>query len=164
MMVNMRNKTSYSTVLGLLLVCLFAVCMLFTLAYGATIYKDISSVMDSQYGTRTVLSYVVTKVRHYDVAGSVELGSLDGMDAIILREEIDDEKYLTYIYAYDGSLCELFCPAYLELTLDSGEQIISLDELEFSLSDSGNLLEIKVSLGDDTARQTLYIRSGKAVA
>ena len=74
---------------SLLLLSAFAVSLMLVLALGALQYREISGVLDEQYGPRTAQSYIAAKVRRHDHTGGVTLGALGGCDALMLREEIE---------------------------------------------------------------------------
>ncbi len=154
----MKKRAPFGLVAGLFLVCVFAVCLFMTVGAGAGVYKDITQVMEEQYASRTALGYVTQKLRQSDAAGSVELGSLGGVDAVIIREDIDGEEYTTFVYCYEGYITELFCPASEALTPSDGLTVIAAESLDFTLT--GKLLRVDCSteLGDGTAY--VYLRSG----
>ena len=155
------NKHSgiMDTLIVLALVCVFAVCALLVLASGARIYQEISGEMEQQYTQRTALSYIVTKVRHYDAAGAVELGTLDGQPALLLRESDEDGDYITYLYWYEGSLWELFCYEGDEFLPSDGEELMALEGLQFTRE--GDLLEISCLAGGRADMQRVYLRCGE---
>ena len=48
------------------------------------------------------------KLHQADSSDSIAAGSFDGQDAIVIRQNYSDQSYVTYLYAYDGYLRELF--------------------------------------------------------
>lgn len=147
------------TMIVLALVCVFAVCALLVLASGARIYQEISGEMEQQYSQRTALSYIVTKVRHYDSAGAVELGTLSDTPALLMRESDEDGDYVTYLYWYEGSLWELFCYDGDEFLPNDGEELMELERLHFALE--GELLEISCMAAGREDSQYVYLRCGE---
>lgn len=146
----MRKSMGFDTVAGLLLICVFAVCLFFALAAGAGIYKSISAVMEEQFTSRTACGYVASRLRQGDAEGAVSVGSLGEEEALIISEEIDGEAYRTYVYCHDGYIRELFCPASEELTPTDGLRVIPAESLSFSVS--GGLLRFVcvTSAGSET--------------
>jgi hypothetical protein len=147
----MKNRHfGFDIIIGLFLICVFAVCQFYVLAAGAGIYKDVSAVMEEQYGERNALGYISTKLHQSDAKGMVSLGRLGDVEAIIIREEMDCFAYNTFIYCHEGYICELFCPATERLTPSDGLLVIAAEELGFSLD--GGLLRVdcKTTAGDDT--------------
>lgn len=133
----MKRSHSLDVVVGLLLFCVFAVSMLAVLLTGAKAYKRISLSMDEQYRERTCISYIAAKIRHYNVAGAVEADTLEDTSVLRFTEEFDGSRYITYIYYYDGYICELFTPEDVELPLSEGMPIIAADALTFTEESDG---------------------------
>ena len=115
-----------------LLFFLFACCMFFVLISGAKSYKNVTAVMEEQFSVNTCISYVTAKVRHYDSGGAVTIGEIGDTEALLFKEKIKGEEYLTYLYCYDGNLMELFCSADMEMMPYDGQQVMKLDTLELS--------------------------------
>lgn len=155
----MKQKHSIDTVFALALFCLFAVMALLVLSSGIRTYRGIEESMQSHYDQRTALSYIASKVRHYDAAGSVSVGDFGGENALCLREEIDGYEFCTWIYEYDGQIYELFTEPECELTPDCGEAILSADSLEFERE--GDLIYVQCTGVDGAkAELCLALRSG----
>lgn len=142
---------------SLLLLGAFAVSLLLVLALGALQYREISGVLDEQYGPRTAQSYIAAKVRRHDHADGVALGSLGGCGALVLREEIEGWDYVTYIYCYDNGLYELFCEAGSGLLPEDGERLLDLDSLSFDLADG--LLRVTCTDGGERYETCLALRA-----
>ena len=86
---------------------LLAICGLLVLILAADIYQDTTTMADENYESRTVLSYLTEKI-HQNDNGTVTIGSVDGTDSLIIRQDYDGEEYCTYIFEEDGMLKELF--------------------------------------------------------
>ena len=142
---------------SLLLLGAFAVSLLLVLALGVLQYREISGVLDEQYGPSTAQSYIAAKVRSHDHAGGVTLGTLDGCDALLLHEEVEGWDYVTYIYCYDNGLYELFCEAESELLPEDGERLLDLDSLSFDLADG--LLRVTCTDGGARYETCLALRA-----
>ena len=76
---------------------------------GSGVYRNTTVQMEENYVARTALSYVAEKVRQHDTSGGVRLTEEEGETVLVLQntENTTDTDYLTYIYSYDGWLCEL---------------------------------------------------------
>ena len=142
-----------------LLFFLFASCMFFVLISGAKSYKNVTAVMEEQFSVNTCISYITAKVRHYDSEGAVTVGKIGDTDALLLREKIDGEDYLTYLYCYEDSLTELFCSADMEVHPFDGQQIMELDSLEFSTED--DLIHFSCEMNGNQADASVFLQSGK---
>lgn len=148
-----RNAGIFDTLIGLLLMCVFSACALLVLASGARIYKEISDNLEGQYTGRTAVSYIATKLRS---SQNARIGELGGQEALVMREEDEDGVFVTYIYMYDGSLCELYCYEGDDFLPSDGERLMKLDSVAFSTS--GGLFTVEC--GDFT--QSVYMRGGAA--
>ena len=142
-----------------LLFFLFACCMFFVLISGAKSYKNVTAVMEEQFSINTCISYVTAKVRHYDSEGAVIIGKIGDTDALLLKEMIDGEEYLTYLYCYDDSLMELFCSADMEVYPIEGQKIMELDSLELSTED--DLIHFSCEINEKQASTSVLLQSGK---
>ena len=142
-----------------LLFFLFACCMFFVLISGAKSYKNVTAVMEEQFSVNTCISYITAKVRHYDSEGAVTTGKIGDTDALLFRETIQGEEYLTYLYCYDDNLMELFCSTDMEMMPYDGQQIMKLDSLELSAED--NMIHFSCEINGNQANASVYLQSGK---
>lgn len=157
-----KNAALMDTLIVLALVCVFAVCALLVLASGARIYQEVSGELERQYTERTALSYVTSKVRHYDAAGGVTLGRLGDAPALLLLESDEEGDFVTYLYWDEGSLCELYCYAGDAFLPSDGEKLMALEEVSFSLQ--GRLLEIHCAAAGRESSARVYLRCGEGGA
>lgn len=156
----MENKSRIlETLPNFLLFFLFTCCMFFVLLSGAKLYKNVSGVMEEQFGVNTCVSYLTAKVRHYDVGDAVSIGKIGEENALLLKEMINGEEYLTYLYCADGNLMELFCKADMEVFTADGQMIMPLQELSFSIED--DLLSFSCEAEGETAEAVVFLQSGK---
>ncbi len=145
---------------GLFIVCLFAVCMFMTLAFGSLIYSDVSDVMEQQYTVRTAAGYLTTRVRQGNADGVLEVGTFDGCEALVLREEYFEEVYVTYIYCWDGYLRELYCLEGEEFHASDGETVAAAEAVHFEID--GGLLRVTCSAGGREAVQYIQLTAREA--
>ena len=88
---------------------LLAICGLLVLILAADIYQDTTTMADENYESRTVLSYLTEKI-HQNDNGTVTIGSVDGTDSLIIRQDYDGEEYCTYIFeALENGLLHFSC-------------------------------------------------------
>lgn len=127
-------------------------CALFSVVFGADVYKNINYRMDRNFNSITALSYVSNKVKQNDVAGYVTVDKVDGISVLKLAEYYDGNKYETMIYCKDGHLMEVFAGADSDIGLDDGLEVMELKHMEFSISDN-KLLHIDISPEDDRSKQ-----------
>lgn len=75
--------------LALLLLLVFAVCVLSVLLTGADTYQTLTRRDQDSYDRRTAAQYLATRVRQADRADGVAVADFQGCDALELTETID---------------------------------------------------------------------------
>ena len=136
---------SIDTIFVLIVFSIFAFSVLMVLMLGASIYKNINDISREDEHERTVLSYVRTKTKNFDVAGNVSVEKFHGVSALCIYENIDGTEFRTVIYGYDGWLYELFHDSSLAFSLDGGVRVSRIDDISFEQLDHGL---IRVTTGD----------------
>jgi len=145
---------SIDTIFVLIVFSIFAVSVLMVLMLGASIYSNINDIaLEGQY-EQTVLSYIWTKTKNFDDAGSLHVGDFDGNSALFIDEKLGDYYYRTTIYSHDGWLRELFSEVTFTFSPRDGAQVARIDDLRFEEAAHGL---IKVTAGSTSLY--LYPRS-----
>lgn len=141
------------------LFCLFAASALIVVLIGSGVYKNTTAHMEENFATRTALSYVAEKVRQHDTAGGVTLLEEGDGGVLVLTDTVNDGTYETYIYAYDGCLCELVIKEGTGFSREQGEQILKVDT--FSLeAKPGDFLQVTAAdSGSSPVSCLLHLRS-----
>ena len=143
---------------AVLLFAVFALCVLASLLSGAEIYRSVTQRDRDSYDRRTAVQYISTRLRQADARGAVAVEEYEGLDALVLTENINGRDYSTRVYCYDGYLCELFTAADNRLEPQAGERILPLEELTLSLEQG--LLTAEFTFDDGESRQaSLMLRS-----
>jgi len=159
-MKNEQKQLKMGSLLALMVFGVFAACLLFLLLTGADVYQKMRQRDTATYESRTAVQYMTTRVRQADRAESITAEMFDGLDALVLQEEIEGETYETKLYCYDGWLTELYAAADSDLSPADGEKILELKGLELSLQDG--LLQAKLTLPDGREEElSLQLRSGR---
>ena len=122
----MQKHSRIDTLFVLIILCVFAVSALASLAFGGSVYKNAIEQSHERYDERTSFFYIWTKVKNADEYGRVYVDHFDGIDALILEEDLYGEIYLTYIYCHDGWIKEIFGDAAYEYRLEDGQAILCL--------------------------------------
>ena len=137
----------------------FSVCSFMLILIGVQIYRSSASQLSSTYSTRTALSYTAEKIRQHDREGSVSLTEINGETALVTKELIGEETYMTYIYPEDNHLCELSVKEGTTVSAELGEKILEVNN--FCITEKGNgFLEISASDNDGTPLKLLiHLRS-----
>ena len=90
--------------------------------------------------------------------GGISVETFEGVDALVLLEEIDGIEYETRVYCYDGYLRELFAEAGGEFLPGDGEQILKAQAL--SVQRDGQTLKAELTDPNGEVQElTLYLRS-----
>ncbi len=165
MMIVREKKWHMSGVLMVLLLAVFALCLLMVLLTGAGVYQRTVERDQVGYEERTLRQYLASRVRQADCVDAVMVSSFtyeSGDDTLTLRQDYDGELYLTRIYVYDGYLRELFCAAEDDFLPEDGEKVLSAEHVSFTYEEDSRLLQAELTDADGTQeRILLYLRSGE---
>lgn len=148
------KRTGMGGVLALLLFGVFAVCILMVLLTGADIYQRLTQRDQGSYDRRTAAQYITTRVRQADTQGRITIEEFGGTSALVIREDIEGESYLTRVYCWDGYIQELFSAQRWQFGPEDGEPILEAAGLSFALEDG--LLTVCLQYEDGTQEQ-LYL-------
>ena len=144
----------------LVLFALFTLSTVILIIFGANIYQSTVNHMHSNYISRTNVSYIIEKFRQADQYNGIAIGSIQDTPALTLMEDINGETYVTYIYAFEGKLYELFARKNLEMYPDGGQPI--LDVSSFSIEQTKpNLFYIHITT-DDATDYSFYLTAHSA--
>lgn len=161
------HKTAHAveSLAALLLFAVFAVCVLSVLLTGAGVYRRLTERDRAAFDSRTAVRYVTTRVHKADRAEGLALRRFEGLDALVLPEQIDGDSYETWIYCYDGQLRELFIRSGTPAQPEDGGAVLEMESLTACWDEAcaGRLL---VELETERGREqlTLYLRCGGEVA
>ena len=154
-MLTKSNVSGFSLIPVLFVLTLFLLLSALSISViiaGSTVYEKISDNMDNNYDRRVTFSYLATKIRQNDSAGSIYIEEKDGVNMIAIKD-IDpfwDSAFVTYIYYYDGYIRELYFEIEdgktVDFELDWGDEIIKAEGFSFQFSDNED--QIKMSLTD----------------
>ncbi len=158
-----KKKTKITSLVVLLVFCIFAGCILLVLMTGADVYNRLVQREQTQFDQRTVAQYVTTRLRQGDLAGAVSVETFGGRSTLVIRETIAGNPYETRVYCYDGYVRELFSIADGDFEPVDGEKVLEAEALDFWLEQS--VLRVRIVLCDGTEQELcLYLRSGEEAA
>lgn len=146
---------------ALLLLGVFAVCVLMVLLTGAESYRRLNQRDAAAYDTRTAVQYITTKLRQADRLDCVTVGRFGDGDALVLTDEFDGERYVTRVYTYDGYLMELFSSED-EMAPEDGERLMPLTGLEAGVF--GHRVVITCLDGERETSFSVTLRAGEEAA
>lgn len=132
-----KRKHVVDMVFPFALFFVFASSALLVILLAADIYRNTTAMTESNYESRTVLSYMTEKIRQGDENGGVSIGSFDGHDSVIIRQTYGQQNYQTYIYEDEGVLRELFLLEGVEAVASDGRKIMEVHDLELEQLEKG---------------------------
>lgn len=152
------NKFQTEKVLVLVLFAVLAVCVILVLLTGAGVYGRLTERGQAAYERRTVPQYIATKIRQADCEGAVSVSRIEDTDTLQLTERIDEKRYLTRIYCYEGFVREFFSAEDVVFEPAAGEKLMEAEQMCFSLEDGSLLVTVRQRNGVMT-EQRLTLRS-----
>lgn len=153
------TKNSTGSLLTLLAFTLLITSLLLVLLSGADVVNRITERDRNGYDRRTAVQYMTTRIRHSDSDGALSVGTYNDSTALIITEEIDGETFQTFIYYYDGYICELFCRAGYTPAPEFGEKVLPADAMQ--ISDADDYIEIRIETNGSEETLRCMIRSRK---
>ncbi len=145
----------------LTLFSVFAISMVFLLATGSNVYKNIVNNIGVNYDERTSEAYIINKLRQGDVGGNIKIGKFHDLNAVIIEEEVDNIIFSTYLYYDDGFIKELYTRQSLDFDPDLGDNIIPAKG--FSMEQISDTLYSFTILTENGKEEKLFVhvRSSK---
>lgn len=137
------NQHNMQSVFVFVLLGLFAVLSTLLVLLGAQMYRETVDLANANNELRVLTNYVRGMVRAEDALQGVQVEDLDGVRVLSLYEDIDGERYATWIYAYDGQLREQFSSVEFGFDPEFGDVVCPVGRFEPSVS--GSLLSIDMT-------------------
>ncbi len=138
------QKHSVDTLFSFLLFGLFVLFLLVLLLFSAQLYQRSVGSLDENQNLHTAATYLTTKFRQHDNAGSRYVAHFGDLDALCFEDVIDDTACTTYIYLLDNELKELFTLSGTTLSPDAGTTIAALSGFDFEQTEDG-FLQIRLT-------------------
>lgn len=145
--------------LALLLLGVFALCILAVLLTGAGVYQRLTERGRTSGDSRTAAQYVATRVRQADAVGAVALEPFGDGDALVLTEDLEGTVCRTWVYCHEGWLRELFGDAAGDFAPEDGEKVLAAENLDLTLRDG--CLTADITVAGATEQVVLLLRSGE---
>ena len=140
------SQHAISGVFVFLLMGVFAVFSTVMVLLGARTYKSTSDRTQQHNESRVAAAYVRSMVRADDEKDEVLTENLNGIPTVTMIEVYDGDEYVTRLYAYEGTLRELFTERANEFEPDLGEPICPLEEMNAEIR--GGLMTIHLKSAD----------------
>jgi len=88
-----ENRHMVDVLFVITLFFVFALSTLTLVILGANVYKRTVDHMDTSFNARTSYAYLSQKLRQNDEVDTIELSDLDGINAIIMTNMVNDTVY-----------------------------------------------------------------------
>lgn len=159
-----RNTGNHGQALNvlftMLLFLVFVLCALFTVLIGGRVYENINARSQDNFTGSVALQYVANKVRQGDMEGAVRVRTVEDVPVLELESRLEGGNYVTWIYYYEGNICELFTDPSYGLGLSDGLKILECEGFWASQSEDGRLIHMETG-GAGGGSLTLALRSGE---
>ena len=155
-----EKRTDMRGIFIFALLAAFAMLSLAVVIIGARSYRGINATAEQAFLSRTGMSYLIGKVRGADAAGQIEIRKEGDLSVLTLGQELEGERYLTYIYCDGTQVREYFARADAAFSPDYGEKIFDASGLTFSL-EMGILQISIVDAGGNTHEGAVYLHAAK---
>ncbi|MDR1815335.1 MAG: DUF4860 domain-containing protein [Clostridiales Family XIII bacterium] len=145
---NRSGRHSFNLVFTILLLGIFALAAIFVAVLGAKVYANSAEKLQDNFDTRTSLVYLTEKVRTAG-GGSVEVIALDGTGdtALVIPQEIDGTVYESWIYIYEGELCESVIAQGSQMLPAAGQKIMPLKSFMAAADEDGVTILVETASG-----------------
>ena len=97
-----KNKHVIDMIFPIALFFVFISSCFIVLILSFHTYRKTVQLEQSNYQTRTALSYITQKIHQNDLIGSVSLQQIDQKDVLVLKSSYSQGKYTTYLDKDDG--------------------------------------------------------------
>ena len=127
---------------------LFAVMSTLMVLLGAQMYRGTVEKATENGENRLLGAYVRSMVRAEDTSGAMEIGEYNGVKTLAMREDLDGEMYVTWLYCYDGQLYEWFTSDDGDFSPESGTAICPAQRFEPRLENGLLTVDMTNGKGD----------------
>ncbi len=133
---NLRKKNhTVDMLFTLSLFAVFAITSLLIVFFGTQVYEKIAMDMESEFTSRTAISYLKKQINQNNVVGAISLGDIEGTEALVIKETLPEGDFVRYIYLFDGYLCELFTKSDIVPTKIAGQKMLEISKLDIQKED-----------------------------
>ena len=129
------NNHAISGVFVFALLGVFAICSTLLVLLCAQAYRSTVDQTALHRDERIIQSFVRNTLRGEDAEGAFGIFEKDGVKALTITSDFDDERYIRYLYCYNGMLMDLFISAEDTFTPSHGEEVCPAEAFTASLTD-----------------------------
>lgn len=126
-MYRQNKEFSFHFIFVMLLYLIIVILSVMIISLGKNIYDNINEERNTNYELRVSLSYIANKIRQSDKDKTVEIKDLHGVNALVINEVFDEERFQTWIYFYDGAIYEMFTDEENLFELSDGMKVVEAD-------------------------------------
>ena len=131
-----KRRTAQHSMQGVfvfVLLGLFAVMSTLMVLLGAQMYRNTVDRSTANNEDRVLGAYVRSMIRAEDTRDAMAVGEYDGVKTLAMREDLDGEPYVTWLYCYDDQMYEYFTSDDGTFNPESGTAICPAQRFEPSL-------------------------------
>ena len=106
-----NHKTVQHSMQGVfvfVLLGLFAVMSTLMVLLGAQMYRNTVDHATLNNENRVLDAYVRSMIRAGDLSGAVKIEDHDGVKALAMYDDLEEDAYVTWLYCYDNQLYEQY--------------------------------------------------------
>ncbi len=148
---NIKVKQAKHTVdmlFTLSLFAVFAITALLLVFFGTRVYENIAADMESEFTSRTAISYLKKQLNQNNVVGAISIGELeDDTNVLVIKETLPEGEFVRYIYLHDNHLYELFTKSDITPTKSAGQPLLEISN--FHIEQTGGLYTFTVADRND---------------
>ena len=141
----MRRRGSSHAISGafvFLLLGVFAVISTLLVLLCAQAYRNTVDQTALHRDERIIQSFVRNTLRGEDGENAYDVVNLDGVDALTIISDFDGDRYVRYLYCYDGMFRDLFRSAEDSFDPTLGEEVCPAGSFTASLTDGLVMVEM----------------------
>ena len=156
-----RRRHVIDLLFPIALFLVLAASSLFLVILAANVYQKSVAWEESNYESRTCLSYVTEKIRQNDEKGGITAGTFDGVPCLMLHQTSGEQSYVTYLYSYEGQLRELFVAEGVSMKASDGQAILTVNNFSVTEQEDGIF---KISCTDESGKEAVTYAAVKSKA
>ena len=150
------QKNNADFLAGMIVLAIFAAGTIAALLSGAGAYRRLTERDENEYEIRICTQYIATKISGAESTDAVFVEQAEelGVPVLCIRDTAGEESCVSYIYLYDGWICELYTLERYQPDFSAGEKLVQAGGLEFSIS--GNLFTARIT-SDSGEERTVHV-------
>jgi len=154
------KRHSMSGTFVFLVLGVFALFSMLLVLLGAQAYRSGVEQTTSNGQARVLQTFVRNAVRSDDAEGVIQVKEIDGLPVITFESDWDGERYIKYIYCYEGELCELFTSEEYGFSPDGGERICAVGSFQPTIKDGLMTIDMTSENGEPCT-VSIALRGGR---